>query len=176
MIRAKSLSCGVERIEVVLRSIMQNYIHTIKEIAEKVGCQSVRKIAAHTGVLAVYRITVYYLDMRAADSVATLARHSGNVATLETIYRGHFGNKPLVRQMDLSDYDLFAQAFRPSIFDTLPDQPDIPSYGVALCLIERGAGSFSKGIITTTQTTTEKYTELLDTIRNYMPEALREIK
>ena len=156
---------------------METYAYILRRVAERIGCPSVQSIAKQPGVQAVYRITLYYPDGRACDTVATLVRSGLEEASLETVYSGRFGNQPLLRRLDVASYTAFTQVLTPSLFDKLPDQPDIPAYGVDLCLIERGAGSFVKGIIFSPQRANlPPYSTLVEVVRAYLPEALREIK
>ena len=155
---------------------MEGYAHILRGIAEQLDCPPVKDIAAKPGMQAVYRVTVHYPDMRASDAVATLVYAGARNAVLETRYRGHFNNKPLRRHLGTPDYLAFSRAFTPTLFDRLPDQSDILFYGADLWLIERGAGSFVKGVIIAPQTATGAYAKLLDAVRTHLPEAVREIK
>lgn len=154
---------------------MEGYAHILRNIAEQLGCPPVKHVAARPGIQAVYRVTVHYPDMRASDAVATLVHTRAQDAVLETLYRGRFNNRPLKRQLDMRDYQAFSRILTPALFDRLPDQPDILFYGADLWLIERGAGSFVKGVIVAPKTASEVYSRLLDAIRTYLPEAIREI-
>lgn len=155
---------------------MLGYAHILQQVAEQVGCLPLKQVAARPGTRAVYRVTTHYPDMRASDVVATLVYSGGREATLSTVYQGRFNHKPLTRQLDLTSYEAIAQAFRPALFDRLTDQPDIAFYSVSLCLLERSAGSFMKGVIVSPSASTGVYAHLLDVVRVYLPEALREIK
>jgi hypothetical protein len=154
---------------------MEAYAHILRSIAEQLGCPPVKQVAAMPGIQAVYRVTVHYPDMRASDAVATLVHTRTQDTVLETIYRGRFNNRPLRRQLDRSDYETFSRILTPTLFDRLPDQSDILFYGADLWLIERGAGSFVKGVIVAPQTATSVYSRILDAVRTYLPEAIREI-
>ena len=155
---------------------MLGYAHILQRIAEQVGCPPLKQVAARPGTRAVYRVTTHFPDMRAGDVVATLVYSGGREATLSTVYQGRFNHKPLTRQLDSASYEVIAQTFRPALFDRLTDQPNIAFYSVSLCLLERGAGSFVKGVIASPSAATGVYAQLLDIVRVYLPEALREIK
>jgi hypothetical protein len=115
--------------------------------------------------------------MRASDAVTTLVRSGVADVVLATVYQGRFNNKPLARQINLADYEAFVRDFGPAQFDKLPDQPNIPLFGADLCLIERGAGGFVKGVIISPQTATQPpYSTLLDVVRTHLSEAFRGIK
>ena len=157
---------------------METYAAILRGIARQLGCLPVVEEVNRPGVRAVYRVTVHYPDGRARDAVTTVLRMGGgDVALAQTVYRDWFQQKPLRRRMSLADYDVLTQAFQPSQFDRLPDQPNIPLYGVDLCLVERGAGSFVKGVIISPQRAEQPpYSTLLDLVRAYLPEAFREIE
>jgi len=152
------------------------YAHILQRIAEQVGCPPLKQVLVRPGTRAAYRVTTHYPDMRASDAVATLVYCGGREATLSTVYQGRFNHKPLRRQLGLASYEVIAQTFRPALFDRLTDQPDIALYNSVLCLLERGAGSFVKGVIVSPSTATGVYAQLLDTVRVHLPEAVREIK
>ena len=156
---------------------MEAYAAILRRIAERVGFPSVQRTATQPGVRAVYRVTMHYPDGRASDAVTTLVRFDVAGVMLATVYQGRFKNQPLTRQIDLTDYETFLQEFRLVQFDNLSDQTNIPLYGADLCLIERGAGGFVKGVIVSPQTADQPpYSTLLDVVREHLSEAFREIK
>ena len=147
---------------------MESLVHILRRIAEQVGCLPIRQIAVQPGIQAVYRVTVYYPDMQASDTVATLVSSNINGILLETIYRERFDNKPLVRRLTNEEFEAFTRALRSLSFDTLADQPNIPSYGVDFCLVERGAGSYLKSILLAPPSTNGAYSKLVDIIKEYL--------
>ena len=154
---------------------MERYTYLLREIAERIGLGSVKQIAAQPGIRTVYRITLYYPDRRASDTVATLIQLSLTDVVLQVVYLGYFDNNPLIRQLTTHDYEALASVFSKLSFDRLLDQSDMPSYGADLCLVERAAGGFVKGVLFAPQHASGVYINLLETLRSYLPEALREV-
>lgn len=123
---------------------MEHYVGFIRGIAERCGLPSVKQLAGLNHLKSVYRVTVYHPDRRCVDVIATLKR--GALQTvLETVYVGMFEHKPMTRAWTDAQFEALIQAVRPSVFDKLADQRDIPLSGVDLCLFERGTGGIYQG-------------------------------
>lgn len=150
---------------------MQSYNAIIRQVAEQMGLPSVRAIARQPAVKSVYRVTMHYPDMHACDAVATLIRRAET--TVEVVYQGRFNHKPLVRRLDDATFQTFISAIQPGHFDKLDNQIDIPFYGVDLCLIERGAGTFATGVVLAPQNASGIYAGLFATVQTFIPEVLR---
>jgi hypothetical protein len=149
--------------------------YTLRAIAEYLGLDPLKRIVRQPGVRAVYRVTIYHHDRRALDSVATLRRDSLNQSELSLVYEGMFHSKPLIHMIAFERYEAFALALQKHHFDHMADQPGMPLYGLDFWMIERGAGTFVKGVIVAPQTASGIYAELVATLKTYLPEALREI-
>lgn len=145
-------------------------------IADQLELPILSHLARKPGVKALYRLTVRYHDRRAADSVATLTAMQVGSPTLEVIYRGLFEQKPLVFRVEPTRYEAFISTLDTLRFDRLPDQPNIPSFGVDGWLLERAAGSFSTSLMLTPERASGVYASLVALIRSRLPEAIREIR
>jgi len=154
---------------------MEHYLGFLRGIAERCGLPSVKQLADIHNLKAVYRVTVYRPDRRASDSIITLKRGMLQNTVLEAVYAGRFDNKPITRPWTDAQFEGFIQAIRPSLFDKMVDQHDIPLVGVDICLFERGAGSFLKAILFAVPTTDLTYMRLVNIIQTFMPEAFREL-
>lgn len=152
------------------------YPYILRECIEKVGVKPLKQVALQPGLTEVYRVTIHYLDARASDTVTTLKRLGKTETVLEVIYQGHFDHKPLVYYPPLERYEAFSRAMRSIAFDTLTDQPFLPFFGIDICMVERGAGSFVKSVIFSPQRAQGVYLVLQDAIRSYLPESQREIE
>ncbi len=148
----------------------------LRAVADQCGLPSLRQVAQQPGVRAVYRLTIRYHDRRASDSIATLKRIGSDGALLEIVYRGLFNHKPLLFQIEQIRYDAWVAALHQLHFDTLPDQPDIPSHGLDLWLLERAAGSFVKNVVLAPALATGTYAALIQTLHARLPESLQELK
>jgi hypothetical protein len=144
-------------------------------IADQLALPILKHLARGAGVKALYRLTVRYHDRRAADSVATLTARQVGPPLLEVHYRGLFEQKPLAFKVDAARYEAFTQTLQDLRFDTLTDQPAIPSYGTDLWLLERAAGSFSTSVVIAPALATGLYASLVALIRARLPETIREI-
>lgn len=147
----------------------------LRGIAERLKLQTVRELAMLPDVRDVYRVTIHYPDMRAKDTIATLLRDSLNEVVLEVIHYGHFNNRPIRYDWNIKRYKSFMSAFRPASFDKLYDQTINPTYSEDLCLIERGAGGFVKSVICVPQRVDGEYARIMTSIKEFMPEVVREI-
>ncbi|MDZ4669299.1 MAG: hypothetical protein SH821_00375 [Phototrophicales bacterium] len=153
---------------------MEHYIGFLRGISERCGLLSVKQLADVHSVKAVYRVTVYHPDRRTSDVMVTLKR-GATQNILEAVYVGQFDNKPLTRTWTDAQFEAFIQAVRPSAFDKLVDQRDMPLVGADLCLFERGGGSFIKAVLFAIPAQDPIYMRLLTIIQTFMPEALRQI-
>jgi hypothetical protein len=124
---------------------------------------------------AVYRVIVQYANFSASDTVATLTRIGAADAILETVYRGHFDHRPIVRRLSLTDYERFVAALQDVHFDRLADQNAIPLAAGQLCMVERAAGSYIKGVIFAPRIADGVYLSVYNAVRAYLPEAFREL-
>lgn len=152
---------------------MNEQLYTLRNISTRMGILPLREMALLPGTRGVFRITIYY-DGKAADSIATL-RRTGSTA-FEVVYGGRFGHKPISYPFSLSRYDEFAAALQKLRFDHLSDQENIPFYGTNIWLVERAAGGFLKSVVFSSDSTLAPYRQLMDVVRQYLPEAVREIR
>jgi hypothetical protein len=146
---------------------------TLRTIGEQVGAKAMQQLAHEPGVKALYRLTIRYHDRRAADSVATL--RWTNEATLGVVYRGLFAHKPVITVIERARYEAFAQELNRLGFDRLNDQPNIPSHGVDLWLLERASGSFYNSVVLAPELTGNVYARLVFEMQRLLPEMTRPI-
>jgi hypothetical protein len=144
-------------------------------IAERLGVLPLRQMALLPGTKGVYRITIHYETKASVDSVATLRCFGTEGVTLEVVYGGRFGHKPIIRRVTLQAYEGFVTALQNLRFDHMPDQDNIPFYGVDGWLIERAAGGFLKRVTLSPQSASGVHAQLVDAVRQYLPDAVREI-
>ncbi|HEX2623330.1 MAG TPA: hypothetical protein VHL11_24385 [Phototrophicaceae bacterium] len=154
---------------------MDQYIHILRNIADRAGVQSLRQIALLPGMKAVLRVTMHYDRIRAASAIVTLCRARYDEAVVEAVYPGYFNNQPLARQLTLIDYEGFIQELHKLDFDHLDDQTNIPFHGVDTWLVERAAGGFLKSVFLVPQTASGDHARLLKLLRQYLPETIREL-
>jgi hypothetical protein len=154
---------------------VEQLAYTLREIADQTGLSPLKHIARQPGLKAAYRVTVRYPDRRAHNSVATLRYSSVESIGLEVVYQQLFRHKPLAYEVSPIRYQAFVAAFQKAGFDHLPDQPKVPFYGVDLWLVERAAGTFIKSVILAPQKADEPHLAIVNAVRDYLPEAVREI-
>ncbi|MBZ0295820.1 MAG: hypothetical protein K8L99_24895 [Anaerolineae bacterium] len=154
----------------------ERHAFTLRAVADRAGVQPIKHLMRQPGMSAIYRLTIYYHDRRARDTVATLSYVIGQEITLAVAYDGLFHHKSILHRISSERYQDFVLALRKPRFDKLPDQPYLPNYGSDLWMIERAAGSFIKGVIVAPQTAADDYAQLCAVIQTYLPEAFREVK
>jgi len=148
---------------------------TLRRIGWSMDLIDLRQLARQPGVRALYRVTAHYHDMRARNSVATLRRSGATEAVMEVVYQGWFQHKPLVYPVELDRYDALVMGLQRLRFDSLSDQPVLPAHGADLWLVERAAGSFTKSVIVAPEFAFGEYAALVEAVRMYLPESLRQI-
>ena len=160
---------------------MADYAHPeqqaffLRAVAERMGLSSVREDLKAPDVLGIYRLTIYYHDRRALDSCATLIDRRSEGAQLSICYRGLFNQTPIVHAIPDDRYQQFVQMLQRLRFDHIADQPRMPLYGLDFWMIERGAGGFVRSVIVAPQTAEGVHADLVNTIKDHLPEALRAI-
>lgn len=154
---------------------MEYQAYLLRSIGDQMKLTPLQKVAMQPGISAVYRLTVRYHDRRACDSVATLQRWREQM-TLEIVYRGRFDHKPLKMTIQPTRYEAFVASLHKLHFDHLKDQPNLPTYGADLWLLERAAGSFAKSLILAPELAVGIYVELVNAVKTYLPEMLREVQ
>lgn len=154
---------------------MDQYLGFLRGIAERCALPSVKQLATISNLKVVYRVTVYRPDRRASDCIVTLKRGALQNTISEAVYAGRFDNQPITRAWTDAQFEAFITAIRPSQFDKISDQADIPLIGVDICLFERGAGNFVKAVLFAIPNHHAPYNQLVTIIQQFMPEALREL-
>ncbi|MCU0497361.1 MAG: hypothetical protein MUF87_08430 [Anaerolineae bacterium] len=154
---------------------MEKQVHFLKLIAQRCGLAPLKEVALQPGMKSVYRFTVHYDQLRASDCIATLKQPNRGAILLEVVYQGRFDHKPLTRVIDLTQYELFVTTLQKLSFDKLPDQDNVPFYGTDWWLIERAAGSFLKNVLLAPATAQGHHATLVQAIRFYFPEVIREM-
>lgn len=158
------------------RGVSTSHYASMRALIEAMGVTPLADLIKRPGVSGVYRLTVFHHDGRAHDTVSTLV-HGGTLGNrLETVVRLMFDGKPLVHQVTPRHFEQLVAALNKTGFDHLPDQPDIPPYGVDVWLLERAAGSFTRSVVLAPQGADGLYATLVAAIRANLPEALREVR
>jgi hypothetical protein len=156
--------------------MIEHYSGFLRATAASVGVEPVQQLALGPGVSAVYRVIVHNGSSSACDVVATLTRAHTAGAQLEVIYRGRFQHKPITRAVTEPVYDAWCRALHTAGLDRLDDQVDSGAYGVDLCMIERGAGSYTRSVIFSPRGASGPYRVLVDALRTHLPEVMREVR
>ena len=150
------------------------HAHLLRSIGERLKQRPVKQIIKQPGMRAVYRVTIFYHDRRALDSVATLYDRHTVDPELAIAYQGAFREKLLKYPVSRIRYEDFVSKLHHLRFDHLRDQPSLPQYqNVDLWLIERAAGTFVRSIIVAPETAQDVHGEIVNMIKTYLPEALR---
>ncbi|HEX2906140.1 MAG TPA: hypothetical protein VHO69_04725 [Phototrophicaceae bacterium] len=155
---------------------MEYQAYLLRSIADQIKLASLSQVALQPGISSVYRLTIRYHDRRAHDSVGTAWRFGKTQPVLEMVYRELFNHKAMTYALDSQRYEAFALALQKLRFDQLKDQPNLPTYGTDLWLLERAAGSFTKSLILAPTLATDTYATLIALVREHLPELLREVK
>jgi hypothetical protein len=154
---------------------VERLVFILRDIAHQTGLQSLVEIARQPGMKAVYRIIVRYADRQTHNSVATLRHVILETPVLEVVYQGLFDHKPLTHTIDLQRFEAFMSVLQNTRFDRLPDQPNLPFYGVELWLVERAVGGFYKSVILSPNQQDVPYTSIVNAVDAYLPEAVRKV-
>ena len=155
---------------------VRQHVARLRAIGEHVGQPSVATLARSPGVQVAYRVTIYYYDRRASHVLGTLTKTQLSGAQLAVYFEGALNHRPLTYSLSADRMDRFVRTLAAANFDHLPDQPNLPTYATSdLWLIERAVGVFSHSVIVAPALAEDVYVTLVDTVRHYLPEVLREI-
>ena len=150
------------------------HLPMLLRIAERIGLPTTAQMARRPGVQVVYRVTAHYHDGRACDSVATLLKSVADGITLEVHFQNALEGKPLTPEIPPSRYDDFVQALQNIGFDHMTDQPNLPN--ADLWLVERAVGTFTHSVVVAPDSATDHYARLVNSVKNGLPEALRQVR
>lgn len=151
------------------------HAYMLRAIAGSMDLPPLLHISRQTIVRAVYRVTMYYHDSRARNSVATVIRSGSREAVLNLAYQGAFHHKPIVHPLSLTRYEAFMLELQKLRFDMMKDQFPLPAYGTDLWLVERAASTFSKSVIVAPALAQGDHQALINVIKTCLPESLREV-
>jgi len=154
---------------------MSLFVPPIYGLADRMNITTLNRLAARPDVIDVYRVTVYSMNQKVRNSVATLYHQTRQVYRLEIVYEGLFDHKPLAHPVSTSDYEAFVDALRRVQFDSLSDQQGLPLHNPIFWLLERAAGTYQKGVLFSPQKPEKPYSTLVNAIDAYLSEAVREV-
>lgn len=148
---------------------------SLSAIAKRMQLTPLNKLSAQAGIHHVYRITIYYQNKRAHNSVATVLHAYKTQYTCETCYENVLNNHPISHEIHPKAYERFTQGLYSIQFDKLTDQANLPLHYKTLWMIERAAGSFYKSILFTPDRLEKPYTTIINILDSYIPESIREV-
>jgi hypothetical protein len=146
----------------------------IRLIAVRLGHGELQNITQEPGVHEALRVSIFYEDGRAPNSVATIKRGLGSSCALQLAYDKE--PEPVYFNFNISvqRYQETIMALRRAGFDRLDDQTDVPYTGVDLWLVERIAGSFYHDIILCPNTANGNHREVMVALKKHLPEAIHQ--
>ncbi len=148
----------------------QHYL--LNSISDELQSQPAKRIAQGPGIQSVYRVICYRPDKTLPDSVAVLISSIAGEPTLTVHYTGDIS--PLETTLPKETVRGLAAAFSAAKFDRLSDQPDIPTQGVTLWLIERAAGSFAKQVLVAPESADGQHAALVARLREHLSPAVEQ--
>jgi len=155
---------------------VRQHVARLRAIGEHLGQPGIAVLGRSPGVQAVYQVTIFYFDRRACHALGILTKPQLARASLATYFEGALGHKPLTYPLSAERMDGFMRALAAADFDHLPDQPNLPAYATSdLWFIERAAGAFSHSLIVAPALAEGVHLTLVEAVRDYLPEVLRQI-
>lgn len=152
------------------------YDQAIADVIDRMGLASLRSLSQQPGIQTGYRVVVYYVDRRAAHSVATLlgkARHADQ--SLTVVYDGLFDGRALRHTVSRDAYDRFTRALQRVRFDQLDDQSAALLDAKTVWRVERASGALYRRVLLTPDTIETPYTAIVNAIDDDLTAAIREI-
>jgi hypothetical protein len=147
----------------------------LRTVAVNAGVPAVRELAQQPSVQAVYRLIVYHHDAKTCDVVATLTQGVLVGIQWSVLFVG-LSKQPFHHTFSFARYQAFASGLQSLGFDKLYDQPNMPSHGCDLWMLERASASFIKSIVVAPDSATQQHAALCQYIREYWASALRAVQ
>lgn len=154
----------------------ERHAANLRWLAERLGHAPLKELTRQPTISALYRVTISYHDHRALDAVATLRYQRGLPPELAISYEGAFEHRPLKHTIPPERYHDWTLALQRLRFDRLPDQTELPLYGLDIWMLERAAGGFVHSVILSPQTADGPYAAIVAAVRTHLPEILREMQ
>lgn len=148
---------------------------SLYEVADNLGAPHIKTVVKQAGVISVLRITAYYPERHARHSVATLVERHQNQRTMEIVYEGFYGHKPVTLTITRDDYEGLLDVLLQTKFKTLDYQPDVSYKDHSLWLIQQAYGTFLHNVIVSPDNPKLPYSAIVNAIDDYLHEAIREI-
>ncbi len=149
---------------------------SLRLIASRLELPELKVMVRQPGLSEAYRVTIHYHDGRHPDQVATLSRWQDNSVMLSVGYK-RVRHHPLFEYpLELERFHDFDLAMRRLGFDRRDDQPDLPSFGEDLWLLERASGNFSHDLVLAPRLADGVYGWLVAAVQHHLPQAVRAIQ
>lgn len=152
------------------------YDQVIANLLDRMGVAPLQTLSQQPGIQTGYRVVVYYVDGRAAHSVATLlgkARHADQLLTV--VYAGLFDGRALRHTVPRDAYERFTRALQRVRFDQLDDQSATLVDAKTVWRVERASGALYRRVLLTPHTIETPYTAIVNAIDDDLAAAIREI-
>ncbi|MEO1164948.1 MAG: hypothetical protein AAFV98_14265 [Chloroflexota bacterium] len=149
----------------------------INTIQKQAQITPLRAFASQAAVQVVFRFTVYYVDGRAYNSVATLVQQANQDAlSLETTFVGFCAGRPITRHISRTDFQTFMRVIQKSNFDTMYFPEDKLLHTATIWQVERATGQFYHSVVLNPHCHDKPYCVVVNAIDSYLPDAVREMR
>jgi hypothetical protein len=155
---------------------LEQQVAILRNLAARMQVSPLREVAKQPGIREAFRVTIHYGAMRAPDSVSTLIVDRSLQPNLQNVYLGFFHHKAITKPIALQRFDALRAGLIRLRFDQLIDQPNAPFHDADLWLIERAANNFTKSVLVAPFNAQGTHAELIELVRQQLPEAVRELQ
>lgn len=147
----------------------------IYQLAGDLGFEDFNWAARQAGVMSVLQVTAYYLRARVRHSVARVIEYQLGEVEMLLVYEGFNRHKPLRLSVPKDRLEKLLGALRQAKFDAMRDQDGLSLTDRSHWLIQRGAGTYSHGVIVAPDKAQPPWSSTVNAIRDYLPGAIREV-
>lgn len=155
---------------------MTYHTSAIHSIQSRTKVAAIRDIATQPDVQTVWRITVYYVDGRAHNSVATLTQTTGQATlALVTHFVDFCDGRPIARQITQEAYRRLLAVLHGVQFDTMYFPESALLHTPTVWHIERATARFVHQLTLSPHCHDKPYCVVVNAIDSYLPDAIREI-
>lgn len=146
----------------------------IQQVLERLQQPDLRLVVRENLVSEALRISIVYQDAHAPTSIATLRRGHPKICELQVIYDRQPQPALLKYPLPSERYTALLIGLRRAKFDTLDDAEELSLLSQDLWMIERAAGSFYHSVLLSPTQMRGHHRELVLTVREHLPEGIRE--
>lgn len=153
---------------------MADLLQGMRRIAIELNCAPLSELIQEPIYDVIFRVTSYYLDNRAHNSVSTIYSTRDDVFAL-TAYEALFDNKQLKIAVTKSKFNVFHKLTKRINLENITDDPHLGDERNTVWFLEYATINRNYGILFSPHTHERPYTDITNAIDSYFSRSVRQI-